>query len=484
LSLCSIQTNMVSRFIFAIVASVGAHEYLAVPPARSGEILLNAVAMGSKFCHYAGKSESQDQQCGDETDPLAWSHLFHVHPAWDKFACGGSTLVHGTTGSQGLMQDAGDIESNPTRFDMSLQGPETTTQFQAGSEVELKLRGFFHEGVMRVALCFRDEDDCQLQSSYNKYVLGYHFTEGTAGNGADIYDVELPFNVKFPNRNGLAVLQWLVDAEDVRSYVSCSDIELTGASSSSIDQYVCNGHPLCNCTLAEDQENVGLGLTCPRGTGASITPSGQARGTDIVKQYKDQVGTDEFCALCISNGCPSTCGGKYKGYYQGDKCTNTPVIDGCGSTHTSGLPRFVTCTQETCRSSKWMPAPPSPTPVPTPVPPPAPLPPSPPSPTNCPADAIVVDGACMWISGQKGFTMPPSAEPYCEYISQGYLGYIFVGDYDCAPSADRRSSASASETTCLWTDGVKGVSIPTGSQALCSDLTSGRIGFKPAVVMV
>merc|ERR1719361_3199167 len=328
-----------------------AHEYLAVPPARSGELLLNAVAMGSKFCHYAGKSETQDQQCADETDPMAWSHLFNVHTAWDKFACGGSTLVKGTAGSQGLMQDAGDIESNPTRFDMSLQGPEFTSEYKAGSEVELKLRGFFHQGVMRVALCFRDEDDCQLQSSYNKYVLGYHFTEGTRGNGGDIYDVTLPFNVKLPNRNGRAVLQWLVDAEDVRSYVSCADVELSAASETQASSsYVCNGHPLCNCTSTTD--DVRLGGACPMGTAAS-TSRGQATGTDIVKQYKEQVGVEEFCSLCITNGCPSTCGGMYKGYYQGDLCTNSPVIEGCGASHESGLPRYIDCTPETCTSFGW-----------------------------------------------------------------------------------------------------------------------------------
>merc|ERR1719454_2703587 len=99
-------------------------------------------------------------------------------------------------------------------------------------------------------------------SSYNRYILGYHFTEGTA-RISNIYDVELPFQVKLPNKNGKAVLQFLVDAEDVRSYVSCSDIELTGASSLSMsDAYTCNGHPLCNCTLSGS--DVHLGGSCPR----------------------------------------------------------------------------------------------------------------------------------------------------------------------------------------------------------------------------
>merc|ERR1712176_1200825 len=142
----------------------------------------------------------------------------------------------------------------------------------------------------RISMCFRDEMDCQQMSSYNKYVLGYHFTEGTAGI-SNIYDVELPFQVKLPNRNGKAVLQFLVDAEDVRSYVSCSDIELSGASSPEmVDEYTCNGHPLCNCTLSDSA--VQLAGSCPRGTSPSVKPSDQTTGTDIVQQYKDQVGVD------------------------------------------------------------------------------------------------------------------------------------------------------------------------------------------------
>lgn len=185
--------------------------------------------------------------------------------------------------------------------------------------------------------------------------ISWDTTSPKGQRDGDIYDVSLPFNVKLPNRNGRVVLQFLVDGEDVRSYVSCSDIELTGATSPiSKDKYTCNGHPLCNCTVGDDQQSVGLGLTCPQGREPSITPTGGARGTDIVKQYKDQVGTDEFCALCITNGCPSTCGGEYAGFYQGDKCTNTPIIKGCGATHKSGLPRFVTCTTETCKSSGWI----------------------------------------------------------------------------------------------------------------------------------
>merc|ERR1712004_129835 len=95
--------------------------------------------------------------------------------------------------------------------------------------------------------------------------------------------------------------------------------------------------------------------------------------------------------------------------------------------HTSGLPRFVPCTQETCTSSNWtvVPSPPSPFPTPVPTPMPVPTPPTPSPSAKCPADSTIVDGACMWISGTGGFAMPMSAEAYCEYTNQGYFGYIW-----------------------------------------------------------
>jgi hypothetical protein len=240
---------------------------------------------------------------------------------------------------------------------MTLNGPEGITKYQAGSEVDLRLHGFFHQGVNRIAVCFREDHDCNSPSDFNDFILGFHFTEGTAGSDGHIYTADMPFKVKLPNRNGRAVLQWLVDAEDVRSYVSCSDVELIGASSQGPNAYVCNGHPLCNCTtgVAPTASNVGLGRTCPQGTAPS-TKGGQATGTDIVKQYKEQVSVEEFCALCLSNGCPSTCGGIYDGFYEGKKCTNKPILPGCGQHHATGLPRYIDCTPETCKSSGWTPA--------------------------------------------------------------------------------------------------------------------------------
>lgn len=332
----------------AMVVLTRGHEYLKEPLARTSDCLLNAVVMGSKIC----KKGSDDVQCKE--DQSFYSHLFQVNEAYAQTACGGSLQIRGNTGgTQGLCQHCGDIAQNPNLFDMTMTGPYPTTEWQAGSQVELRVHGFFHPGVMRVSLCFLEDSDCMSPVDFDKYVLGFHFTEGTAGTGSDIYTVDMPFEVKLPNRNGKAVVQWLVDAEDVRSYVSCADVEIVGAANSeSSSDYVCNGHPLCNCTLSV-VDDVGLGKLCPRGTAPSVS-GGQATGTDIVKQYKEQVGVDEFCALCITNGCPSTCGGIFNGYYQGDKCTNAPVIAECGDVHQSALPRYIDCSKDDCHSANWL----------------------------------------------------------------------------------------------------------------------------------
>jgi hypothetical protein len=364
-----------------------AHEYMHVPPGRTGACLLNGVIMGDQICQTIKKGD--DQQCLD--DPLMYAHLFHVHPAYDRNACGGSTQVVGLRGgSQGILQECGDIETEPTQFNMSLPGP--APKFVAGAEAELTVKGFFHQGVMRMSLCYMDDSDCSSPEHFNTYVLGYHFTEGTATNASSpdgIYGVVMPFNVRMPRRTGRAVLQWLVAAEDVRAYVSCSTVEIVaadGATSSAATPTVgtetawtCNGHPLCNCTTHEAPTSgaVGLGLTCPQGIAASVA-NGSATGTDIVKQYKEQVGVEAFCELCISNGCPSTCGGVYNGFYQGPKCTNRPTIGGCSAApHATMLPKYIECTESTCLSSGWAPSPapaPQPAPAPTPSPSPSPTP--------------------------------------------------------------------------------------------------------------
>jgi len=119
--------------------------------------------------------------------------------------------------------------------------------------------------------------------------------------------------------------------------------------------------------------------------------------------------------------------------------------------------------------------PPSPSPTP-PTPPPSPVP-TPPSPSpKCPPDSDLVstdDGRdeCLWTTGAHGLTIPSTASEYCEYIGDGYFGYSFEGDCECADSAQKRGNF------CLWTDGQEGVTIPSGSTADCSHLSEGRIGM-------
>lgn len=119
---------------------------------------------------------------------------------------------------------------------------------------------------------------------------------------------------------------------------------------------------------------------------------------------------------------------------------------------------------------------PTPDPVPTPTPAPTPVPPG-----NCPDDAQVKPlqsgYECLWQSG-SGFTLPPIAVAYCDYLSSGYLGYYWdnsSGDYDCAASA--RKTTSDSSTFCLWQDGVNGFSVPSGAVADCDHVTEGTIGL-------
>lgn len=126
----------------------------------------------------------------------------------------------------------------------------------------------------------------------------------------------------------------------------------------------------------------------------------------------------------------------------------------------------------------------APTPVPPPSPAPVPTPPAP-SPTpagHCPSDAQTTTKAgaveCLWTSGVGGLIIPSSARQYCDYISDGYVGYTWPksdGDHDCSPSA--RKSSNSDTNFCVWEDGALGVSIPSGATADCDSLSQGRIGF-------
>lgn len=120
-----------------------------------------------------------------------------------------------------------------------------------------------------------------------------------------------------------------------------------------------------------------------------------------------------------------------------------------------------------------------PLPPPRPTPRPAPSPPSPPG--TCPAQAVSDGGACMWVNGTNGVTLPPAAavEAYCDYFSSGSFGYLWpsaTGAVPCPEAA--RASASGASSYCLFDRGNKGVAWGNGATVLCSGLKGGRIGFR------
>ena len=87
-------------------------------------------------------------------------------------------------------------------------------------------------------------------------------------NNTCIYDAVLTTKLMMPNRAGRAVLQWQTDTEDVRSYVSCSDIVIKENPHGPLahlppDVSLCNGHPLCNCTIVDSPAFGSVGKLYP-----------------------------------------------------------------------------------------------------------------------------------------------------------------------------------------------------------------------------
>lgn len=152
-----------------------------------------------------------------------------------------------------------------------------THSYAANEEIDLVFRGFAHPGTMRVALCYQEESDCNKYESYEKYILGYWFTEGwDMGGTFPDYEGEVTTRVRLPNKNGRAVLQWMSDADDGRSYVSCSDLLIQGAQEEEGCFVQCNGHPYCNCTVS-DSGPYGLHQSCP-------TTAGQGKIGELSRQ--------------------------------------------------------------------------------------------------------------------------------------------------------------------------------------------------------
>lgn len=141
--------------------------------------------------------------------------------------------------------------------------------------------------------------------------------------------------------------------------------------------------------------------------------------------------------------------------------------------------------EQTSASTTWRLMPPgAPSPVPTPVPPtPPPSPaPTPPPASVCPQDSKTIQveqgTECLWLDGVDGLTIPKAAQPYCDYLATGTLGYYWdssQADCDCAESA--RKTESGNSRFCIWENGARGFTVPSGAIADCSSLSNGRIGL-------
>merc|ERR1719265_1640048 len=93
------------------------------------------------------------------------SNTFSMHPAYDNNACGGSPQISGWN-----LAAEGNSVDHPERFDMTVSGPEETTAWTAGSEIELRVHGFFHQGVNRMAICFKEDSSCNHPQDFDKYI--------------------------------------------------------------------------------------------------------------------------------------------------------------------------------------------------------------------------------------------------------------------------------------------------------------------------
>ena len=73
------------------------------------------------------------------------------------------------------------VTANPKLFDMTQPPPQGETDFLAGEEFEVTLNDFFHQAVMRFAICYKEDYSCNEQHHFHDYILCYHFNEGTQG---------------------------------------------------------------------------------------------------------------------------------------------------------------------------------------------------------------------------------------------------------------------------------------------------------------
>lgn len=301
--------------LLCFIAAVYSHQWMSEPVPRTGNCVLNGIIFG-------------DMCAGGQCSQRSRKFWLRQNELYDNYPCGGSPSTDiDQISTQYCYYSTWDDADRQDNYNMTVSQP-IVGSFVAGQEYTLTITGFQHPGTIRVAVCY---ENCQEMSSYEDYILGYWWREGTAGPNSNIYGAVVNVTVKMPNRNcDNCVLQMLADADDVRSYVSCSDISITGASGDTSLSW-CNGHPFCDCNLVDEHppfySEYGLHKTCPY----SYSGDTYYQNDDFISQ----VGVTAYCNYCASNGCPLHCGGIWTGVYNGP---NT-----IGGVHTNGLPQYVEC---------------------------------------------------------------------------------------------------------------------------------------------
>eukprot|EP00128_Syssomonas_multiformis_P011178 Colp12_sorted_trinity150504_noHs@26625 len=297
--------------MLALLQLVAAHQQFFHKDLRTGQqSLLNGIASATRietdgnykqeiktnpFVGRIDKKFANGYACGGLPDPLM-----------EKYIYNGAKI-------SSLDKNSYDFTKPPVTGNI--------TGFAANTEQTLTIKGFFHQGVVRVAICY-NLTECNNARGYEDYILGYWYMLGVMTTSTqDIYSLEFKIKVKIPNRNcDRCVLQVLFDSSDNRAYVNCLDVKISGATSNNDMSVTCNGHPLCNCTdTIDNSTGFGLGKACPK----NIPDAYSFDNTAI-----SQLGVTEFCKNCIQDACVPVCNQvrtDLKGFYNGDASTQYPL---------------------------------------------------------------------------------------------------------------------------------------------------------------
>jgi len=236
-------------------------------------------------------------------------YVVQVDSKWFWYPCGGkATQANGLAGNIMATAPPGNMRSNlrnnmqanPKFFDFGQGFGVKPVVWRAGAVVPIEITGSFHPGTIRVAICY---DSCDRLDQFEKYILGYWWVEGFINQHTLTVNVELPLRPC-----DRCVLQYLHEAADARSYVTCADVMLSPSAPTvpvySAGQHNCNGHPLCNCKEGV-AARYGLGGRCPVG----LAKRGYTPRAGSYLEAANVLGHNQFCGYCVSNGCPTTCGG-------------------------------------------------------------------------------------------------------------------------------------------------------------------------------